>query len=75
MDDPIPAERAAPGEYFLAAESVHLGLRFFYRDSVYEVVEEPSRLGAAWYANVEIIEGGKPGARFKAMLHTGKRVK
>ena len=74
MDEPIPAERAAPGEYFLAAESVHVGLRFCYLDAVYEIVGEPREWGVAWYAVVEIVEGIRPGARFNAMLHTGKRV-
>ena len=69
--EPMPTERAAPGEYFLAEETVHVGPRFFYRDSVYEVVGEPRKWGAAWYA---IIERIKPGARFNAMLHAGKRV-
>jgi hypothetical protein len=36
--EPIRAERAAPGEYILAADTMGVGLRFFYRDSVYEVV-------------------------------------
>jgi len=74
MDEPIPAERTAPGEYFLATESVHVGLRFSYLDSVYEIVGEPRKSGLSWYAVVEIVEGIRPGAQFNAMLHTGKRV-
>lgn len=74
MSQPIPAVRVKPGEYFLAAETIKIGDRFQYLDSVYEVVGEPRRWGAGWMTLVEIIEGYKPGARFQAMLRTGHQV-
>lgn len=73
-NEPIPAVRSKPGEYFLAAETVHVGDRFFYRDSIYEIVGEPRRWGDGWMCLVRIIEGYKPGAEFNAMLRTGKPV-
>lgn len=75
MDEPVPAERSAPGEFFLAAETVHVGLRFQVRDALYEIVSEPARWGAAWTATVRILEGVKPGGEFRAMIRTGRRVK
>jgi hypothetical protein len=74
MSEPVEAIRSAPGEYFLAAESVEIGTRFRFRRAVYEVVEEPRRWGAAWFAKARVVEGVKPGSEFQAMLHTGKKV-
>lgn len=74
MTEPIPAVRVKPGEYFLAAETVHVGDRFAYEGSVYQVVGKPLRVGPGWMAPVRVIEGLKPGAEFNAMLRTGKRV-
>jgi hypothetical protein len=74
MSEPIEAVRAGPGEYFLATESVQLGLQFRVRDTVYEVAGEPRRWGAGWMAPVRVIEGPRPGGEFQAMLHTGSRV-
>lgn len=74
MDEPIKAVRSAPGEYFLAAEKVHVGLRFQVHDAVYEIVSEPARWGAAWTATAKIIEGLKPGGKSRAMIHTGRRM-
>lgn len=74
MSEPIEAFRAAPGEYFLAAETVSVGDRFKVRDAVYEVTSEPTRWGISWVADVTVIEGLKPGSVFRAMLHTGRKV-
>jgi hypothetical protein len=74
MSDPIEAVRAAPGEFFLAAEQVAVGDRFRVLDAVYEVMSEPSQWGIAWVATVKVIEGLKPGSEFRAMLHTGRKV-
>jgi hypothetical protein len=45
MTDPIEAVRAKPGEYFLATETVKIGLKFKAGGAVYEVVSEPKRWG------------------------------
>lgn len=74
MTEPIDAVRSKPGEFFLAAEHVEIGLRFRAGGAVYEVIGEPSKWGAAWAAKVKVIEGLKPGIELQAMLHTGKRV-
>lgn len=74
MTEPIEAVRAKPGEFFLAAETVEVGLTFRAGGAVYEVTSEPRQWGAAWVANVRVIEGLKPGIELRAMLHTGKRV-
>ncbi|MFC0623789.1 hypothetical protein [Kribbella deserti] len=74
MDEPIQAVRSAPGEYFLAAEEVHAGQTFKFRDAVYEIVTEPTKFGIAWSATVKVVEGLRPGSTFRAMLHTGRRV-
>jgi hypothetical protein len=71
---PVLAVRSSPGEYFLASEEVHLGLRFRYRDALYEVISEPRRWGLDWAATVEVIEGLRPGIQFRALLRTGHRV-
>lgn len=73
-NEPIPAVRVKPGEYFLAAESVAEGDRFEFQGAVYEVVSEPRKWGIAWVAMVRVIEGLRPGSEFRAMLHTGKKV-
>jgi hypothetical protein len=72
--EPIPAVRVKPGEYFLAAETVHVGDRFAYEDSLYEVVGKPLRVGPGWMALVRVVEGLRPGSEFNAMLRTGRRV-
>lgn len=74
MTEPIPAVRAKPGEFFLAAETITVGDRFQAGDAVYEVASEPTKWGAAWVANVIIIEGFKPGGMLRAMLHLGRKV-
>lgn len=74
MSEPIPAHRSKPGEFFLAAESVEIGLRFQVFDALYEVVSEPKKWGIAWVAQVEVIEGLHPGVVLQAMLHTGRKV-
>jgi hypothetical protein len=74
MCEPVPAVRSKPGEYFLAAEHVEAGLKFWYGDAVYEVISEPKRWGAAWTATVRQIEGRRPGIEFRAMLHVGRKV-
>jgi hypothetical protein len=74
MPEPIEAFRAKPGEYFLAAETVSVGDRFKVHDAIYEITTEPSKWGAAWVADVTVIEGLKPGSMFRAMLHTGRKV-
>lgn len=74
MTEPIEAVRAAPGEYFLAAETVSIGDRFKVRGAVYEVITEPTRWGISWMAQVRVIEGLKPGSEFRAMLHVGRKV-
>lgn len=74
MSDPIPAVRSAPGEFFLAAETVEVGLRFLLHDALYEVVSEPRKWGVAWVAQVRVIEGLRPGIQLQAMLHTGKKM-
>lgn len=74
MEEPVPAVRSAPGEYFLAAESVHVGQRFQFHDAVYEIVSEPTKWGIAWAATVRVIEGLRPGSEFRALLMTGRRV-
>jgi hypothetical protein len=73
-DEAVPAMRAKPGEYFLAAEHVEVGMRFRAGGALYEVMTEPSKWGAAWVATVKVIEGLRPGTEFRAMLHTGRRV-
>lgn len=74
MTEPVEAVRAAPGEYFLATETVEVGLRFRYLDALYEVITEPTKWGVSWVAQVRVIEGRKPGSEFRAMLHVGRRV-
>ncbi|WP_132190138.1 MULTISPECIES: hypothetical protein [Kribbella] len=73
-NEPIPAVRVKPGEYFLAAEHVEVGLQFRYGDAVYEVMSEPKRWGAAWTATIRQIEGRRPGIEFRAILHLGRKV-
>lgn len=74
-DTPIPAHRANPGEYFLAAETVEPGLRFQYRDAVYEVVEILATVGTGVVvATIRMVEGRAAGKEFRATLHTGERV-
>lgn len=74
MAEPIPAVRSKPGEFFLAAEVVEVGLRFQVFETVYEVVSEPRQWGIAWVAQVKVVEGLRPGIVLKAMLHTGRKV-
>lgn len=74
MSEPIPAHRARPGEYFLAAEKVELGTRFRYLDAVYEVISEPKQWGIGWRATIRMIEGRKPGIELPALLYTGRKV-
>jgi hypothetical protein len=75
MTDPVEAMRATPGEYFLAAEKVHVGMRFKTRDALYEIATEPTRWGISWIADLTVIEGLRAGATVhRAMLHTGKKV-
>jgi hypothetical protein len=77
MTDPEPVEaiRAAPGEYFLAAETVHIGLRFRAGGAVYEITSEPRKWGISWVADLTVIEGFKPGSTVhRAMLHTGRKM-
>lgn len=74
MDDVVEALRSKPGEYFLAAERVHQGLRFRVRSAVYEVVTEPTKWGIGWSATVRVLEGLRPGSEFRALLFTGKKV-
>jgi hypothetical protein len=74
MTEPVPAQRARPGEYFLAAEHVEVGLRFEYQHAVYEVVSEPKKWGIGWVAMVRVIEGMRPGTEFRALLFTGRKV-
>lgn len=74
MNEPIEAVRAKPGEFFLAAEHVEIGLTFRAGGAVYEIMTEPTKWGAAWVATVKVLEGLGPGIELRAMLHTGKRV-
>ena len=71
---PIPAVMAAPGEFFLAAETVAVGDRFVVDYSLYEIVSEPRWLGQGWMARVTVVEGYRPGVEFNALLRTGRRV-
>jgi hypothetical protein len=73
-NDPIPAIRVRPGEFFLAAEAVQLGLRFDADGDVYEVVGRPMRVGPGWMARVRKVAGSSPGLEHNALLHTGKRM-
>ncbi|TCC35085.1 hypothetical protein [Kribbella sindirgiensis] len=73
-NDPIPAIRVKPGEFFLAAETVRRGLRFDAEGDVYEVVGAPARVGPDWLAKVRKVAGPGPGGEHNALLHTGKRV-
>jgi hypothetical protein len=74
MDDVVEALRSKPGEFFLAAEQVHEGLRFRVHGAMYEVVSEPTKWGIGWSATVRVVEGLRPGSQFRALLFTGKRV-
>lgn len=73
-NDPIPAVRVKPGEFFLAAETVRVGLQFDAEGDVYEVVGDPVRVGPGWMARVRRVGGPGPGGEHNALLHTGKRV-
>lgn len=75
VPDPVLAHRSAPGEYFLEAESVEVGLRFRYRDAVYEVAEilAPVDTGVV-LATIRMVEGRAVGKDFTARLHTGRRM-
>lgn len=73
-NDPIPAIRVKPGEFFLAAEAVQRGLRFDAGGDLYEVVGEPARVGPGWLARVRKVGGPGPGGEHNALLHTGERV-
>jgi hypothetical protein len=72
--EPIDAIRSAPGEYFLAAETVHVGLTFRAGGAVYEIITEPRKWGIGWSANITVIEGLRPGITLRALLFTGKKV-
>lgn len=74
MNSPVPALRVKPGEFFLAAETVHMGLRFDAEGDVYEVVGHPMRVGPGWMARVRKVAGAGPGGEHNALLHTGKPV-
>jgi hypothetical protein len=72
-NNPIPALRVKPGEFFLAAETVQLGLRFDAEGDVYEVVGQPMRVGPGWMARIRPVSGPGPGGEHTALLHTGRR--
>lgn len=73
--EPIDALRSAPGEYFLAAETVHVGLRFRSREAVYEVAEILAPVGTGVVvATIRMIEGRAAGKDFRATLHTGRKM-
>ncbi len=74
VTEPVPAVRSKPGEYFLAAEHVEVGLQFQVPGALYEVTGEPRKWGIGWVAMVTVIEGLKPGIEFQAMLYTGRKV-
>jgi len=74
-DEPVEAIRAHPGEYLLATDHVETGMRFRYRDAVYEVVGEPRGWGyRQWMATIRVVEGLRPGAEFRALLRGGEKV-
>lgn len=74
MNSPVPALRVKPGEFFLAAETVQMGLQFDAEGDLYEVVGRPVRVGPGWLARVRKVAGPGPGCEHNALLHTGKRV-
>lgn len=71
MTDPVQAMRLKPGEYRLPVTTVEPGLRFQYRDAVYEVVSDPTPIGTrVVIATIRMIVGRAAGKDFQAVLHT-----
>jgi len=70
VTDPVQAMRLKPGEYRLPVATIAKGDRFTVLGAVYEITSDPTRWGAAWVANVKVIEGLRPGSEFRGMLHT-----
>ena len=72
-EQPVEAVRAGVGDFFLAAEEVHEGMRFSVADLVYEVASKPLIVGTGrWLAQVRKIDG--PPGSFGAYLRNGKHV-
>lgn len=75
MTDPIPAVRARPGEFMLAAEHVTTGLRFKVDAQTFEVVGEPTLVGTlAYMATVRVTDGPGKGSELQALLRAGRRM-
>lgn len=73
----VPAMRAGPGEFFLAAESAARGLVFFDDDADrFEVLDDPVDLGGGTcFATVRQISGDRAGREFAAQLYVGRRAR
>lgn len=75
MSEPVDAVRAKPGEFFLAAEAIELGMRFRAEGTTYEVVGRPVTIGTLMFmATVRILQGESAGKELQAMLRAGRKV-
>lgn len=75
MTTPVPAVRARPGEFMLAAEHVTTGLLFKCDDQTFEVVGEPTLVGTlAYMATVRVVAGPGEGSELQALLRAGRRM-
>jgi hypothetical protein len=71
----VDAVRVAPGQFFLASETIEEGMEFAVRDTLYRIVEPPRLTGYKYgWAKVRVLNGKHKGTEFNAELRAGDRI-